>query len=191
MLAGLSPENKLEWIAYYNKHWNAVEPAEKALIKRLAEEGLDENNPGKHLDYSPLADWLINLNDEKYLSEEGSVFLINYFGLISIEHWKKLPETYPVGCFEKIFSAAGKKEQSFTIQHLLSVLNELPDTGKYKAFVMKQTDQIPEYLHALRLSDESEHAMAKDILQNAFKLSKLKAGNNAWQKVTTGFFTKY
>lgn len=190
MLAGLSPENKLEWIAYYNTHWHAVEPAEKALVKRLAEEGLDENNPGKHLDYSPLADWLINLNDEKYLSEEGAVFLINYFGRISIEHWKKLLATYPVGCFEKICSAAGKKGQSSTVQHLLSLLNELSDTGKYKAFVMKQTDQIPQYLHALRLSDKAEHAMSKNILQNVLKLSKLKAGDDVWHKVTTETFTK-
>lgn len=190
MLAGLSPENKLEWIAYYNTHWHAVEPAEKALVKRLAEEGLDENNPGKHLDYSPLADWLINLNDEKYLSEEGAVFLINYFGRISIEHWKKLLATYPVGCFEKIFSVAGKKGHSSTVKHLLSLLNELSDTGKYQAFVMKQTDQIPQYLHALRLSDQAEHALSKDILQNVLKLSKLKAGDDVWHKVTTEAFTK-
>ncbi len=35
MLAGLSPKIKLEWIAYYNKHWNAVETSRKSIDQKI------------------------------------------------------------------------------------------------------------------------------------------------------------
>jgi hypothetical protein len=189
MLTDLSSGNKLEWIAYYNRHWNAVKADEKALIKRLAEEGLDENNLRNQSNYSPLADWLINLNDDKYLAEKGITFLTSYFSLITVESWVKMFETYSSDYFEKLFTSVGSMGLASIVKHLLSILNELPaDTGNYSVFIKNQTDRIPTYVNTLDLSGKGENTVAKDILQNVLKLSK--DMNDAWLKNTTEAFTR-
>lgn len=191
MLAGLSSGNKLEWIAYYTTHWDSIDATEKTLIKKLAEAGLDEGNFSNRSDYSPLADWLTQLNDEKYLAEKGATFLMDYFMLIAIENWLKLLKTYSSYCFEKIFTRAGGMGQSSIISHLLKILNELlEDTGNYKVFVMDQINQIPAYVNVLNLPCKGESAIAKDVLQNVFKLSRLKAEDSVWLKNTTEAFTR-
>lgn len=190
MLVDLSSDNKLEWIAYYNRHWDSVSRDEDALIKRLVEEGLDENVYRAHSDYTPLADWLINLNDEKYFAEKGVLFLTDYFRLISVESWVKVFETYPSSYFEKIFTTAGQTERPAMVRHLLVILSELNTVaGDYRAFIMDQTDRIPGYVKTLNLFDKEENADAKDILRNVFKLSKLKVGDDLWLKNTTEAFT--
>lgn len=191
ILTDLSNGNKLEWIAWYNKHWDVVETDEKDLIKRLVEEGIGENNLRNDSDYSPLANWLINLNNEKYLEEKGIVFLINYFRLISVESWVKLFKAYSISCFEKIFTPVGGSGQPSTVNHLMDVLNALlADTDNYGAFVTDQTNQIPAYVNKLNLSGKDEHAVAKSILRNVLKLSALKTNDSAWLKNTTGAFAR-
>ncbi|MDR3695316.1 hypothetical protein [Mucilaginibacter sp.] len=191
ILTDLSSDNKLEWIAWYNKHWDAVETDEKALIKRLAEESIEGNNLRDHSDYSPLADWLINLNDEIYLEEKGINFLTNCFRFIAVESWIKLFKAYSSDSFEKIFTAVGGKGYPSAASHLLDVLNALlAEPGNYRPFIVGQTDHIPAYLNALSLSGKDEHNVAKDILRNVFKLSNLKTGDDTWLKNTTVAFTR-
>jgi hypothetical protein len=191
MLTDLSASNKLEWIAWYNKHWDVVEADEITLIKRLAEEGLHENDLRAHSDYTPFADWLINLDDEKYVAEKGTTFLANYFSLITVESWVKLFEAYSSCYFEDIFTEAGEKGQLSIVRHLLAILNGLlADTNNYRAFVLDQTGRIPTYVRALNLSGKDGHAIAKDILRSVLKLSKFKANDNVWLKNATGAFTR-
>jgi len=191
MLTDLGSNNKLEWIAWYNNRWDTVGTDEKALIKRLAEEGLGENGLRNDCDYSPLANWLINLNDEKYLEEKGIVFLINYFRLIAVESWVKLFKAYSIGCFEKIFTPAGRNGQPSTVNHLMDVLSALlADPVNYRAFVIDQANQIPAYVYELNLSGKNEHAVAKDILRNVLKLSVLKTNDSTWLKNTTDAFAR-
>lgn len=191
MLTDLSSDNKLEWISWYNSHWDTIGTDEKAVIKRLAEEGIGGNGSRNDSDYSPLANWLINLNDEKYIEEKGSNFLINYFGSITVESWIKLFKAYSIGCFEKIFTMAGGNGQISSVNHLTDVLNALlVDTDDYRAFVMDQTNQIPAYVHKLNLSGKDAHAVAKDILRNVLKLSGLKTNDITWLKNTSDAFSR-
>jgi len=191
ILTDLGAGNRLEWIAWYNRQWDTVESDEKALIKRLAEEGIDENNSRSKSDYSPLADWLINLGDEKYIEEKGIIFLTNYFEWIAVESWLKLFKAYSSDCFKKTFTSVGGKEQPPAVSYLLDVLNALlADNVDYAEFVIEQTNHIPAHVNALSLSGKDEQAVAKHILQNVFKLSKLKTGDGAWIKNATEAFTK-
>jgi len=191
MLTDLSAGNKLEWIAWYNEQWNTVETGEKALIKRLVEEGIDENTSITRSDYSPLADWLANLGDEKYIEEKGIIFLTDYFEWIAVENWIKLFAAYSSNCFKKVFTSVGGKGRPSAVSYLLGVLNALlTDNVTYAEFVMEQTDHIPAYVNTLNLSQRDEHTVAKNILQNVFKLSKLKTGDNACIKNATEAFTK-
>jgi len=191
MLTDLTAGNMMEWLAYYNKHWDVIDIAEKDLIKRLVAEDLAETDSRTNLDYSPLADWLINLKDERYLAEEATTILVKHFSRISIECWVKLFETYAGNYFEKVFATAGLLGQPAVAGHLLIILNQLSaDAGIYGTFVMNQTNQVPAYLDALNLSDKDVHTTAKEILRNVLKLSALKQGDNTWGKKTTEAFTK-
>jgi len=191
ILTKLKTSNKLEWINYYNKHWDAIGEDEKLLIKRMAGEGLEENEFRDRSDYSPLADWLINQADEKYLVEKGSIFLTNYFKLIALESWVKLLNKYPNNCFEKVFSDVGEKSKTADVKHLLEVLNLLleVDTLKQETFVDGQIEKIPNYLNTLTLSDEDEKTKSKDILRNVLKLGKRKQEDGTWLKNVTNAFT--
>ena len=191
MLTDLDAGNKLEWIAWYNKQWDVLEPDEKVLIKRLAEEGVGENNLKDMPDYSPLADWLVTLNDEKYIKEKGVVFLTNYFERITVESWMRLFKAYPADCFEKIFNSAGSKAQPLILSHLLDILNELlAETVDHMRFVMGQINNIPAYVSGLSLANKDAYGAAKNILRNIFKLSSLKTDDSAWLKNTTGAITR-
>jgi hypothetical protein len=191
MLTDLDAVNKLEWITWYNERWDTVETDEKALIKRLVEEGIEKNNLGNDADHSAIADWLINLNDEKYLEEKGIIFLINYFRSITVESWVELFEVYSSACFEKTFTSVGGSGQPSAVSHLLDVLSVLlGDASSYQAFIIGQIDRIPAYVNALSLSAKGEHSVAKDILRNVFKLSKLKTGDDDWLENATRAFSR-
>jgi hypothetical protein len=191
MLNSLSPDNKLEWLAYYNEHWNSISEDEHVLIKKLVEEGLGCGISRGDSDYSPLANWLINLKDEKYLAKNGLVWLANYFQHIAVQDWVKMLETYPTACFEPLFTASGQIGQLLMVKHLLAILNELNATSHYFIdFVISQTDRIPVYLTGVNLSNKREKAFAIDILRGVINLSKLKVGDHVWLEKVTAAFTQ-
>lgn len=193
MLVALDTTNKLEWIAYYNRHWNSLEKTDIEITKKLVGAGLFGINPNEKTDFTPLADWLINLNDEKYLSKKGSTFLTDHFTHISTESWIKLFETFPCNHFESIFAAVAKKEESLIIKHLVVILNKLlfHNIGLYGKFVMGQVEQLPTYLNALNLSALKEHVNTKEILRNVLEINNRKPKDNTtWIKNTTAAFTK-
>ncbi|EHQ24500.1 2OG-Fe(II) oxygenase [Mucilaginibacter paludis] len=190
MLTEQGTENKLEWIAWYNERWDAVSGAERKLIERLITEDVSRANLGKEVNCTPLADWLINLNDEQYVFEKGTVILTNNFSQIAVEAWLKLFELYTASCFEPVFAEAGAMGQSAIVRHWLAILNSLPETGRYEAFVMGQAERIPGNIKALNLPNKDGQTVIKDILRNVLTLSKLKDGDNTWLKNTIEAFTR-
>ncbi|MFV8326045.1 hypothetical protein [Flavobacterium sp. ZS1P14] len=191
MLVNLKPANKLEWIDYYNKNWSSIEVSEKALIKKLVETGLYEDNLRRESDYSPLVDWLITLNDEKYLQETAKISLVECFALISVENWSKLFETYQTDNFKEIFATVAKKGKIRDTNHLLTILKALLlHNDTHETFVINQIDQIPSYLLTLQLSEQKEKAITKAILKNILDLDSYKTADSSWIKNTTHSFTR-
>lgn len=109
MLIDLEVENKLEWIEYYNQHWEALNKEEIDLTRKLIESGLPAKNLKEETSFSPLADWLINLNDRKYLIEKGSKVLIDHFVRIPVEKWIELIKKYSTDYVDGIFSTVATK----------------------------------------------------------------------------------
>ncbi len=190
VLSKLSAGNKLEWIAYYIKHWELVNVDQIMMIKKLVEVDLNERESSGHSDYSPLADFLIILKDENYLEDKGAILLTNYFKRIKVESWLKLFSAYPTKYFEKIFTTVGEIAKKSITNHLLTILTELSDQNSYTTFVKDQTDRIPAYMHNLELSGTDKSAIAKDILRRVLLLSKPKEGDVAWLKNIKEAFTK-
>lgn len=184
VLITLDTGNKLEWISYYNNRWSEVSRYEITIIKQLVEAGLEESIGRGHLDYSSIAELLINLKDETYLTEKGTAILINYFKQITLESWLKLFASYPAGCFELIFTTIGELSNKLLVNHLLSILTELSNQPNYTLFVKNQTNRIPPYLQNLDLSAIDTPNVAQDIFRKVIQLSKLKTGDEVWIKET-------
>jgi len=193
MLIGLDTDNQLEWIDYYNRHWHALGEADIDITKKLVGAGLQGNNLIEAVDAGPLADWLISLNDEKYLSGKGATALTKYFKHIPVENWIKLLEKYPAGHFENIFSSVTGEGKISIVNHLTAILIKLlgRNIPSYKAFVANQTEQLPAYLEVLKLTAESEKEAVKDMLQNLMQIDSRKTNKSStWLIKTTDAFTK-
>lgn len=189
MLADLHPTNQLEWIAYYNQHWATTDPAELAIIKNMAEAGLPMTDTRDEPDYSPLADWLINLGDARYLREKGRDMLLDHFGQIEEKSWVKLFETFPDDHFAEIFTLAAQRGKAKLTRHLLTVLNRL-DAEAHGDFIRHQIEQLPAYLNALNLAKDGKEEVVSHILQYVLDLSRLKADDDAWLRATTDALTR-
>ncbi len=193
ILTGLDTVNQLEWMDYYNRHWNTIRKEDIEMTKKLVETGLNEVDPETEVGFGPLADWLINLRDEQYLSKKGIYALTNHFTRIPEDRWIKLFEAYPLDHFVKVFCAAAAKKSMEIVSHLLAILVKLltHDARAYKPFVAHQSDQFPVYLKDLELSDKSEQTVAKKILRSILAIDNSKAKDSAtWLKQTTEAFTK-
>jgi len=190
ILSRLSTDNKLGWIAYYNNYWDSVNAEEIAIIKKLAEEGLNDEEGSGNSDYSPMADFLVHLKDKNYLADKGAALLTKYFSRITVESWLKLFSVYPFGYFEKVFITVGEKPEVTAFKHLLAVLTQLSSQCNSVSFVEDQTNLIPSLLHNLKLTGAGKSALTKDILRNVLVLSIPKAGDEAWLKNTKQAFTR-
>lgn len=193
MVIDLDADNKLEWIDYYNQHWEILTMEDIALTKKLVEAGILVNHLKEKTDYSPLADWLINLNDEKYLLKKGSKFLTDHFVRIAVDKWIKLVKHYPIDKFEDIFVTAGNKKEVPVIRHILGILNDLLDdsSSSAKAFAEQQALCIPGYLENLKLTAENEKKAVKEILGSLLQIDEkevIKEKN--WHKKITVALTK-
>jgi hypothetical protein len=192
VLSSLEPDNKLEWIDYYNKNWATLGPDDHKVIKQLVESGLHINTGRTKSDFSPLVDWLVNIKDQEYVTEKAGAFLLDNFKLIKVEGWVKLFETYPYSCFEQVFVKAAGLYKTTILKHQLIILNSLleKNTDLYRPFVLLQLDQIPDALNLTILTDNGERSRVKVILQNMLSLSKLMIQDMAWLNNTTSAFTK-
>jgi len=145
VLINLAPDNKLEWIDYYNKQWKSLTAADKELAKQLAESCIHANNWDAKPDFTPFVNWLVNVKDAVYLSKQASDFLVARFRHITVENWMNLFDTYPYTCFEKIFTTVANSGSLAATKHFLIILNNLlaNNIHAYKNFVLQQTEQLP------------------------------------------------
>jgi len=192
MLIGLDLENQLEWIDYYNRQWNTLGDVDIEIAKKLVGVGLRENSPEEDVDAGPLADLLINFNDEEYLASKGATVLANFFANISVDKWIKLLEQYPGNYFENIFTTAGEGKIS-AVSQLTDILTELDmrNIASYREFVMNQTERLPNYLKAVKLTTGSEQTAAKNILRKLIQMDgRNSKDRSAWLGATTEGLTK-
>ncbi|HWK03813.1 MAG TPA: 2OG-Fe(II) oxygenase [Puia sp.] len=193
MLIGLDTDNQLEWIDYYNQRWSVLGQADINITKKLVGAGLQESDLTEDIDFSPLVDWLINLQDEKYLSGKGAIALTNHFTHIPVDKWINLFEKYSTDHFEDVFSAAADRGKTAIINHLIAILTKLRawKFPTYKTFLANQTEKLPAYLKALKLTASSEKEAVRNILRNLLQMDIGETNNNAaWLKETTDAFTK-
>ncbi|MEJ7766837.1 MAG: hypothetical protein WKF89_03435 [Chitinophagaceae bacterium] len=189
MLVDLPLDNKLEWIAYYNACWDKLEITEIELIKKLIGNSF-ENKGAAELDFSPLAELLVNVDEKDYLFQKGNQLLIDHFSQISVESWVRLFEKYQAIFFEDIFTAIGMTRRPKELEHQLTILHHLSNSGDlFKEFVLHHIEKIPVYLQALDLP-ESGKDRGKNILREVLILSEMKSGDAGWQKKTAEAFTR-
>ncbi len=190
MLVDLTSENKLEWIHYYNRRWNTIGKDEQALVRTLVEAGLPINTSSEDADYSPIAEWLINLNDERYLRARGTDLLLEYFAQIRVESWVNLIETFTDSLIDPLFTAAAQRARIPVTCHLLAVLRLLSELGKHKTLVQNQTECIPDYLSVLNLFGKDAAVHVKRMVQYVLALSTAKSEDATWLKNTTEALTR-
>ena len=193
ILTGLDTDNQLEWIDYYNRRWSTILKTDIDIAKKLVESGLRGKNLEKDTDFSPFADWLINLNDKKYFVENGATVLAGHFTSIPVDKWIKLFKIYPADCFENIMLLAAGRGNVSAIRHLLAILMKLTThtTPSYSVFSAKQTERLPDYLAALKLPGQGGKETAKDILRSLLQTDTRKVSDGlAWLKRTAEALTK-
>jgi hypothetical protein len=188
LLITLDTDNKLEWIDYYNKHWNSLDKADIKLVRQLAESCITSNGREQKTDFAPMVDWLINMNYQEYLPEKATVLLTTHFDQITVEGWARLFEKYPHSYFENIFATAADTGKPATIRLILNILNNLPANSE--PFVLQQLNRMPACLNLLNLTDKGAQSASKNILQNILIAGKNKAGDNAWLNNITDALTK-
>jgi len=188
MVTDLDTDNQLEWIDYYNRHWKTLSSVDVDITKKLVEAGLPVSNLEEAIDFSPLAVWLINLNDRKYLLEKCSKVLTDHFVHIPADKWIKLFEKYSADHFENIFFTVGNKGKIPVVRHLLGILIELlrDNNTSTKAFLENQLRQLPTYLESLKLTTENEKDNVGHILRSLLKIDNRKVvkDENWHQKIT-------
>ena len=180
LLNNISPAYKIAWIAYYNVQWNLIGKYEIYMIKKLIEIGFDNLESNQHLDISPLADFLTNIKDEKYLRNNCIKLLKKYFKDIQVESWLRLFSAYPASCFAEIFTQSGMKLNKTIFNHLLSILEAFKIQEQFTIFVDDQIDSLPIYLCSQTLAEPGESTITKEIIQKVLLLGASKDSNEAW-----------
>lgn len=190
MLIDLPTDNKLDWIAYYNQQRDTLNTSDFVLVNKLIENGF-QNNGGDELNFNPLAEWLINLDDDKYVFQETSKILESHFNKISFEYWEKLLFKYTPAQFANIFATVGKMGEAKMLKHLLGMLNYFQSGDEASlAFITKQVKQIPGYLQLLNLAEMGSKETVKDIFRQTIKLSSRVSEDEAWLEQTGEAFTR-
>lgn len=105
VLADLALVNQLEWMAYYNAHWQQVPKTEITAMKRIIARGLGINSSGRTINGAPLGEFLLRLQDEEFVKKKTVKAIAKVFGHIPIQIWLKLFEQYPAECFDATFEA--------------------------------------------------------------------------------------
>ncbi len=193
LLVSVPKDNQLEWVEYYNGIWKNADASDKKIAKQLIEKiSTIESGNSKKLSYDAIANFLINLRDESYMTEKGTDLLAFHFKHISVNQFVNLFRTYTIGHFEKIFeNVISQQKVSFT-KHLTDILLALreADAHKFSPFSEKYIEQIPDILRNLKLSDEKKHDNVSVIVGNVVKLSVDKNEDEAWVRDTKIAFTR-
>lgn len=129
----------------------------------------------------PLAEWLVNLDDENYIMRESEKVFVQFFRQISVEAWIKLFLKYPAFLFESTFTHIGQLGQPDSVKHLLEIMRALHTSDNlYKPFLQAQTAKLPSYLEKLNLTAISSKAAAKAIVRDSLYLSESQPVEASW-----------
>ncbi|MFT6321709.1 MAG: hypothetical protein ACJAT4_002639 [Granulosicoccus sp.] len=191
---------RLAWLDYYVQHWkdgkSAAPSIVKLLLNSLKKEDWDARRYYNH-DLSSVSTALIKLNDEKFIQENGTHFLVAIFKLIKVENWVSLFQYFSPDLFTPIFSKAATTDKSSVTLHLMLIMKAL-DKLKNVAidtFVLYHLEQLPQYLSNLKLfktqndtysyyspNEPDFEKTSKTIIQLILDLSKHKNEDKKWIK---------
>ena len=171
---------KLEWIAYYNKQKNNLSDVGISAVESVL---LSDLTAGDHKkpDYSAIAEWLINRNDERYFTDTGSKLLQQYFVKMDIVQLTTLANTYPTAFAETITDLVSHQPEVSVFEHFLSLLNALSQHRVLDKWVAAQAETLPRLLAALiQNENEKKPSVKKGTWVNLLELEKKLPQNEAW-----------
>jgi hypothetical protein len=146
---------KLEWIAYYNKQKNTLSEIEISAAESVMLSDLTAGDYKKS-DYSAIADWLVNRNDERYFADTGSKLLQQHFVEMDIAQLTGLANAYPTAFAETITDLVSHQPEASVFEHHLFLLNALVQHQELGKWVAAQADTLPRLLGAL-IQNGNEH----------------------------------
>lgn len=171
---------KLEWIAYYSKQKNNLSDVEISAAESVLLSNLNAGNHEKP-DYSAVADWLVNRNDEGYFSEKGSKLLQQHFVKMNIAQLVTLADTYPAAFAETITGLVSDNVEVCVFDHYLSLLNALAQNAALSKWVTIQAKTLPILLAELiQNGNKQKPIIKKETWSNLLNLEKKLPQNQEW-----------
>ncbi len=186
---------KLDWIAFYLKHWdNAqydVEKESKQLLTTFTEENLERTGYQED-DFGVIVDILIKLDSNEVFQSDGQRILAGTFKLIPVSQWVKLFAVYAHKFISPIFEQVGNLGNIFELHHLLCIVEALK-SADYQDFVLEQVSHLPDYLTQAQLhhterepytyiSNDKIMLAIKGIFAQTLTFSRLKDEDEAWSE---------
>ena len=148
---------RLQWLEYYLQNWSNEELMAKDYTRRLltkfSTDIAGEESRYQQIDFSAIATAFVQLEDETLFKQMGKELLPSIFTDVKVENWIVLIQHFDYKIFYPIFQKVAKKNDLFTLRHLLDVLKALDslETENLKAFVLDFIKQIPDYLTGIQL----------------------------------------
>ena len=171
---------KLEWIAYYNKQKSNLSDVEISAAESVLLSDLSAGDY-KKADYSVIADWLVNRNDERYFLEKGSKLLLQHFVKMNIAQLAVLADVYPSAFAETITSITTHHLGVPVFEHYLALLDVLVLHAELSKWVATQAKTLPRLLATLvENKNEQKPIVKKETWSNLLSLEKKLPQNEAW-----------
>lgn len=189
LLPQQSIANKLEWIAYYNKHRNQLSASEISLCEEILSGNLNDESHHAAPDYNVIADWLIRTNDESYFEKTGSRLLQEHFLKIDAGHWAKLAESYAVKYLEKLFQQIAEKADVRTMAHLLAILNTLSANPVCNGIVALLLKALPGCF--ITLNKKSKPVVTAQSIRDLLALESYMPQDETWIKTMASTLTSH
>ncbi|ELR71544.1 hypothetical protein C900_02459 [Fulvivirga imtechensis AK7] len=175
--------NKLEWIAYYNKHRNQLNEREISLCEIILSGSLDDQHYEK-ADYNIIIDWLIGENDTSCFRRIGNRLLKEHFLGIDTTHWIKLARFYPMKYLGHIFNEVGQEGNTKIMTHLLSILHALTTLPECSSEVSLCLKALPDYFAKTDLKKDNQPVTTKS-LEDLLALEGMFPQKETWVEAMT------
>ncbi len=198
---------RLNWLEYYYQNWDNLElnsiKHSKYIVAQFTETELTE----RHLfltDFSIVANFLLKLNDEKFILDHCKTLLSAVFKNIHVNNWIELLQYFDCNIFTCIFERVACKSDIGSVNHILEILKALSFVfpQSVEDFFQYHVNYIPTYLDTIELSKlKEEYKYAEDdnvarkgtvtaILKKVIDLSHYKEKDANWMKNTVGVIAK-
>ena len=202
-------EVQLNWLKFYQQHWNNKDLHSQGYAKQLIVNFTNENlKEGyyERIDFSIVAVILSQLQDEDFIKNNCIDLLVSIFGAIKVENWLNLLKTYSAATFIPIFQKVGFSAKIDDIHHSFNVLQSIIDKAlnSLDSLVSCHIELIPDYLKGMRLSpmesndrftflfgtEANKEKSIMAIIEQIISFSKLVEDNEQWQKAALANITK-